>query len=84
MQARLKCTSWLATLIVAAAALCLWVPHGSGQTDKAELWRHRNLGKALFESPLGRADAPAELRKALALAANSFRDRLNYGLALIS
>ncbi|MBZ5623216.1 MAG: FG-GAP-like repeat-containing protein [Acidobacteriia bacterium] len=79
----MKQLGWLATLIIAAAALCLWIPKGSGQTDDAELWRHRNLGKALFESPTGRSEAPAELKKALALAPNSFRDRLNYGLALL-
>ncbi len=48
-----------------------------------ELWRHRNLGKALFEIPTSVAQAPAELEKAMALAPDSYRDRVNYGLALL-
>jgi predicted Zn-dependent protease len=48
------------------------------------VWRYRNLGKALFETPTSQSQAAAELKKALGLAPNSFRDRLNYGLALLS
>ena len=55
----------------------------AGQNSEQLLWRYRNLGKALFETPTTVAQAPAELRRALELAPNSFRDRLNYGLALL-
>jgi hypothetical protein len=48
-----------------------------------ELWRHRNLGKALYETPASVPQSAVELKKALELAPGSFRDRLNYGLALL-
>ncbi len=47
------------------------------------LWRHRNLGKALFETPTTVGESVAELKQALDLAPDSARDRLNYGLALL-
>jgi tetratricopeptide (TPR) repeat protein/uncharacterized membrane protein YgcG len=47
------------------------------------LWQHRNLGKALYENPTTQAEAVEELRQALALAPDSARERLNYGLALL-
>ncbi len=68
----------LIILLIAVAALV-----GTGQRDESFLWRHRNLGKALFESPTAQKQAPAELKKALDLAPDSFRDRLNYGIALL-
>ena len=78
-----KTSLYLAAIAALAAALFLGVPRGSGQTGQELLWRHRNLGKALFENPTTQSQAPAELKKALDLAPNSFRDRLNYGLALL-
>ncbi len=47
------------------------------------LERHRNLGKAFYENPTTQKEAVAEFAKALALAPESARDRLNYGLALL-
>jgi tetratricopeptide (TPR) repeat protein len=47
------------------------------------LWQHRNLGKAFYENPTTQAQAVEELRLALALAPDSARERLNYGLALL-
>jgi Flp pilus assembly protein TadD len=75
----------LAVAVAAAAgsALFLAVPRSSGQSGQERLWRYRNLGKALFETPTSQSQAPAELKKALDLAPDSFRDRLNYGLALL-
>jgi tetratricopeptide (TPR) repeat protein len=53
-------------------------------SDAAEaLWQHRNLGKAFYENPTTQAKAVEELRQALALAPDSVRERLNYGLALL-
>jgi len=49
----------------------------------AALWHHRNLGKALYENPATQYDAVDELRKALALAPHSARDRINLGLGLL-
>ena len=48
-----------------------------------ELWSHRNLGKAFYESPTTQARAVEEFRKALALAPDSAREHVNYGLALL-
>lgn len=69
----------VAGLVALAACLLTTGP----AADEVELWRHRNLGKALFETPTTIAQAPAELKKALDLAPDSVRDRLNYGLALL-
>jgi len=43
----------------------------------------RNLGKAFYENPTTQKEAVEEFRKALALAPDSARERLNYGLALL-
>ena len=63
-----------------AAAFLLLAPSNSKQE---EIQRHRNLGKALFENPISVAQAPEEFKKALDLAPNSDRDRLNYGITLM-
>lgn len=55
----------------------------STAADERELWRHRNLGKAFYENPATPAQAVEEFRKALALAPDSLREQINYGLALI-
>ena len=73
----------LCVLTIAGSALLLLHSAGAGPADQRELWRHRNLGKALFETPTTVAEAAVELKKALDLAPDSFRDRLNYGLALL-
>jgi FG-GAP-like repeat/ASPIC and UnbV/Tetratricopeptide repeat len=48
-----------------------------------QLWRHRNLGKAFYENPATQYQAVDELKKALELAPDSARERVNYGLALL-
>ena len=67
-------------LLVAAVLLVL-----AAETPSVEerLARHRNLGKAFYENPTTQAEAVAEFRKALDLAPNSVREKLNYGLALL-
>ena len=72
-----------AVILVSSSALFLLRIAGAGGKGEEELWRHRNLGKALFETPTTVAEAAVELKKALDLAPDSFRDRLNYGLALL-
>ncbi|MDP9170793.1 MAG: tetratricopeptide repeat protein, partial [Acidobacteriota bacterium] len=62
------------TLLVMGAA----TPPSSEALEQA-----RNLGKAFFENPTTANEAVAEFRKALALAPNSTRERLNYALALL-
>lgn len=56
----------------------------AGPSANEQLARHRNLGKAFFENPTTQALAVSEFSKALALAPQSPRDRLNYGLALLA
>ena len=72
----------LATLAIAAAAFFLQSPAQtkSGAEELAEL---RNLGKAFYENPTTKQEAVDTFRKALALAPDSARERLNYGLALL-
>ncbi|OFV92119.1 MAG: hypothetical protein A3H28_07370, partial [Acidobacteria bacterium RIFCSPLOWO2_02_FULL_61_28] len=44
---------------------------------------HRNLGKAFYENPTTHQQAVEEFQKALELAPDSTRERLNYALALL-
>src|SRR5882672_12876658 len=68
------------TAAIAAAALLLLK---GADTKDDEIWKHRNLGKAFYENPTTQVQAVDEFKKALALAPNSARERLNYGLALL-
>ena len=43
----------------------------------------RNLGKAFYENPTTQKESVEEFRKALEMAPDSARERLNYGLALL-
>jgi tetratricopeptide (TPR) repeat protein len=70
----------LGPLLIGVAVIVLLA---GGATNDELLWRYRNLGKALFETPTSVAQSVVELKKALDLAPNSYRDRLNYGLALL-
>jgi tetratricopeptide (TPR) repeat protein len=53
------------------------------RTDDARLWSLRNLGKAFYENPTTQKQAVEQFRQALALAPNSVREQVNYGLALL-
>lgn len=67
---------WLVLLALLATA--------AAETPKEErLWHHRNLGKAFYENPTTQYEAVDELKKALDLAPDSPRERLNYALALL-
>jgi len=52
-------------------------------TVSPTLAQHRNLGRAFYENPTTQAEAVVEFKKALDLAPNSVREKLNYGLALL-
>ena len=52
-------------------------------SNAERLWQLRNLGKAFYENPTTQAQAVEQFRQALALAPNSVRERVNYGLALL-
>ncbi len=52
-------------------------------TVQERLAQHINLGKAFYENPGASRQAVEEFRQAMALAPNSAREHLNYGLALL-
>ncbi|MEO7143482.1 MAG: FG-GAP-like repeat-containing protein, partial [Bryobacteraceae bacterium] len=75
-------TETLAKLLLATASVfLLWAAETPGLEER--LAQDRNLGKAFYENPTTQAEAVAEFRKALDLAPNSVREKLNYGLALL-
>ena len=55
----------------------------TGPRNSERLWQLRNLGKAFYENPTTQAQAVEQFRQALALAPDSVRERVNYGLALL-
>ena len=67
--------------MLALGALLLWAADTS--TVSPALAQHRNLGKAFYENPTTQTEAVTEFKKALDLAPNSNREKLNYGLALL-
>lgn len=74
------------TLLVVFVGLLAWACNRSGVDPEtaAELQVTRNLGKALYETPGSAEQAATTLAKAVELAPDSARDRINYGLALLS
>jgi len=76
---------WTGAIALAMAAVAVWLalPSASAAPDSAALEQHRNLGKAFFENPTTHDEAIAEFKKALDLAPDSVREKLNYALALM-
>jgi len=74
---------WISALIGVAVGAILFVRAAAPTVTEERLARYRNLGKAFYENPTTQNEAVEEFRKALALAPNSARERLNYGLALL-
>jgi hypothetical protein len=70
-------------VLLATAALFLSGGDLGQQAQREQLLRHRNLGKAFYENPTTQLMAVGEFRKALDLAPDSVRERVNYGLALL-
>src|SRR5260370_7153988 len=68
---------------LAGAGLLLLHGADSARLKEDEIWRHRNLGKAFYENPTTQVQAVDEFKKALSLAPDSPRERLNYGLGLL-
>jgi tetratricopeptide (TPR) repeat protein len=81
MRTKLRGFVW-ATLLAGVSGAG-WLVFGQNDSNDARIWQHRNLGKAFYENPTTHKEAVEELRQALALAPNSVRERLNYGLALL-
>ncbi|MBY0372809.1 MAG: tetratricopeptide repeat protein, partial [Bryobacteraceae bacterium] len=55
----------------------------TGVPLEERLARHRNLGKAFYENPTTQNESVIEFRRALELAPQSTREKLNLGLALL-
>jgi len=71
-------------MAVLAVLSALWVHPDQSPSDVSEqLWRHRNLGKAFYENQTTYIEAVEQFQRALELAPDSSRERLNHGLALI-
>ena len=74
---------WASGVAVFATALLLLHAASAAREREDLLWHYRNLGKAFYENPTTQKDAVAEFKKALDLAPDSARERINYGLALL-
>jgi tetratricopeptide (TPR) repeat protein len=73
----------LALAITAACGFWLMLHAQLSAANEARLWHYRNLGKAFYENPTTQKQAVEEFRQALALAPNSHREQLNYGIAAL-
>ena len=71
-----------AAILTLVAALLAGSPAAQENGSDA-VWHHRNLGKAFYENPTTQLQAVDEFKKALDLAPDSPRERVNYGLALL-
>jgi len=80
MRSKLRGAVWI--VLLAGMSGAGWLLFGQNPNDP-RIWQHRNLGKAFYENPTTHKEAVEELRRALALAPNSVREQLNYGLALL-
>src|ERR1039457_2312291 len=67
--------------VLVLSALLLWAVDSPPLSPS--LAQHRNLGRAFYENPTTQAEAVVEFKKALDLAPDSVREKLNYGLALL-
>jgi tetratricopeptide (TPR) repeat protein len=76
---------WASVSAFCAAGLSIWFwsQSASAAIDSAVLEQHRSLGKAFFENPTTHEEAISEFKKALDLAPDSVREKLNYALALM-
>ncbi len=72
-----------ALAVVTACGFWLLLHAQPNRANDARLWRLRNLGKAFYENPTTQKEAVEQFRQALALAPNSIREQVNYGLALL-
>ena len=61
------------------AILTMILAAGPPPAVEDDLAKRRNLGKAFYENPTTQTESVAEFKKALDLAPNSNREKLNYG-----
>ena len=76
MRRLVACSACLLVLAFLAATR-------AADTPEEQIAQHRNLGKAFYENPTTQTEAVVEFKKALDLAPNSAREKLNYALALL-
>ncbi|PYT26055.1 MAG: hypothetical protein DMG58_23165, partial [Acidobacteria bacterium] len=74
---------YIAGIVLPAAVLLLLHGASASRQQQDLLWRHRNLGKAFYENPTTQKEAVVEFKKALDVAPDSARERVNYGIALL-
>src|SRR2546427_2259290 len=79
----MKRLTW--TLAAVVPLVALWFLNASSPSREQQdlLWHYRNLGKAFYENPTTQKESVTEFKKALDLAPDSARERVNYGLALL-
>jgi hypothetical protein len=70
-------------VITIIAAFVLLLGADAARVEQDRLGHYRNLGKAFYENPIMQQQAVDAFKKALDLAPDSARERLNYGLALL-
>src|SRR5215472_1711724 len=73
--------AWIAAAIICGLAWVVTAQRSASNDDR--LWHYRNLGKAFYENPTTQEQSVAEFKKALDLAPNSNREKLNFALALM-
>src|SRR5215510_2451186 len=71
----MACSVLLAVFLTSASLLA--------DSQDEMLWHYRNLGKAFYENSATQYEAVEMFKKALDLAPDSARERVNYGLALL-
>ena len=74
---------WIFGLALPVTAFFVLSGSSASREHQDLLWHYRNLGKAFYENPATSKEAVAEFKKALGLAPDSARERVNYGLALL-
>src|SRR5580658_3126744 len=75
--------AWTGSAFLTITALVLLFGADASRVEQDRIGRLRNLGKAFYENPTMQPQAVEEFKKALDLAPNSARERVNYGLALL-
>ncbi|MBM3773538.1 MAG: tetratricopeptide repeat protein [Acidobacteria bacterium] len=75
--------STLVTAALCGLAVLVLLGAQASRVNEERLAERRNLGKAFYENPATQQQAVEEFRKALDLAPDSARERLNFGLALL-
>ena len=71
------------TALIFAATVLAALSNAAATSVEEQLEQDRNLGKAFYENPTTGTEAVTQFKKALDLAPDSDREKLNYALALL-